>query len=396
MTDRRRDPDALLRQVQEEQSGRQRGRLKVFLGASAGVGKTYAMLSEAHEIRARGGDVVVGFVETHGRPDTAALLDGLEVLPRRINAYRGVELAEFDLDAAMLRNPQMLIVDELAHANAPGSRHVKRWQDVEELLNSGIDVYTAVNVQHLESLNDTVAQITGVVVRETVPDRVVEQADEVEVVDIPTEELRQRLREGKVYVPERIEHALEGFFRPANLLALRELALRRAADRVDRQMRALREGHGEEPVWPARERIVACVAPSNMASRVVRSAARLAAASHADWLAVYVESDRQQGRSSEHHHEARSALRLAEKLGARTANLASHDIAGEILSFARRENATLLVVGKPIRARWREMLFGSVVDDVLRRSGEIDVHVVTQPGEPQRQPTRLAPGHTSV
>lgn len=396
MTDRRRDPDALLRQVQEEQGDRQRGRLKVFLGASAGVGKTYAMLSEAHEIRARGGDVVVGYVETHGRPETAALLDGLEVLPRRVDAYRGVELEEFDLDAAIVRKPQVLIVDELAHANAPGSRHRKRWQDVEELLSSGIDVYTAVNVQHLESLNDAVAQITGVVVRETVPDRVVEEADEIEVVDIPPEELRQRLREGKVYVPERIEHALEGFFRPANLLALRELALRRAADRVDRQMRALREGHGEEPVWPARERIVACVAPSVMASRVVRAAARLAAASHADWLAVYVESERQQGRSTEQQDEARLALRLAEKLGATTANLAAHDIAGEILSFARRENATLIVLGKPIRARWRQMLFGSVADEVVRRSGEIDVHVVTQTGGDERQPKRTATGQTSA
>lgn len=395
MADRRRDPDALLREVQATERDRRRGRLKVFLGASAGVGKTYAMLAEAHELRRRGGDIAIGFVETHGRRETTALLEGLEVLPRRRIVYRGVELEEFDLDAALLRKPDLLVVDELAHANVPGSRHLKRWQDIEELLAAGIDVHTAVNVQHLESLNDSIAQITGVVVKETVPDSVIEGADEIEVVDIPPEELRQRLREGKVYVPERIDHALEGFFKPANLLALRELALRRAADRVDRQMRALREGNDSEPVWPARDRIVACLAPSAMATRIVRTAARIAAASHADWLAVYVESDRQVRRPPSQHGEAHQALRLAERMGVATTTLAANDIAGEILAFARRENATLIVMGKPIRARWREVLSGSVVEEVIRRSGEIDVHVVTEEVEAPPPHTQRVPLQTS-
>jgi two-component system sensor histidine kinase KdpD len=363
--------------------------LKVFLGASPGVGKTYAMLSEAHEQRQRGVDVLVGLVETHGRAETVAMLEGLEALPPRVMSYRGLRLDEFDLDGALNRKPALILVDELAHTNAIGSRHEKRWQDVEELLKSGIDVYTAVNIQHLESLNDSVAAITGVQVKETVPDRVIERADEIEVVDIPPEELRQRLREGKVYVPERIDHALEGFFRPSNLHALRELALRRAADRVDAQMRALRDSARNAVVWHTRERILVCVAPSAMASRVVRSAARLGAASHAEVLALWVESDRQEGRSPEQQEHARQGLRLAESLGFTTATLAGHDIAGEILAYARKQNVNLIVLGKPVRARWREVLFGSVVDEVVRRSGEIDVHIVT---EPHDLPKSVEPG----
>ena len=380
------DPDALLRGLRREEPSR--GRLKVFLGASAGVGKTYAMLSEAHEERERGLDVLVGYVETHRRAETQALVEGLEVMPRARREYRGIEVEEFDLDGVLARRPSLVLVDELAHTNAPESRHPKRWQDVEELLDAGIDVYTAVNVQHLESLNDAVAQITGVVVKETVPDAVVGRADAIEVVDIPPDALRQRLKEGKVYVPDRIDHALEGFFKVGNLMALREMALRRAADRVDADMQRYRTEQGVTGLWPARERVLVCVAPNRLASRVVRAAARMAAASHAEPIALVVESERQQGRPESQHEAARQALRLAESLGMETASLSGHDIAGEIIAFARRRNVNLVVVGKPIKARWREILFGSVVDELVRRSGEIDVHVITAAAT---EPTKAGP-----
>lgn len=374
MRDGRPDPDALLQQLRQDDSTSTRGRLKVFLGASAGVGKTYAMLSEAHEQTVRGVDVVAGYVEAHGRIETESLLHGLEALPRRSYDYRGVTLSEFDLDAALKRRPELLLVDELAHSNAPGSRHTKRWQDVEELLDAGISVTTTVNIQHLESLNDAVAKVTGVLVRETVPDAFLDRADEIEVIDLPPEALRQRLREGKVYVPERIDHALEGFFQTKNLLALRELALRRTADRVEAEAQRLRNGQG---LWPTKTRVLVCVAPTRMATRVVRAAHRLATEAHAEIIAVSVDSDRQARRSGSEKQAAQDALSLAERLGMETVTLGGHDIAGEVLTFARRRSVTLIVVGKPIRARWRELLFGSVVDELVRRSGEIDLYVIT-------------------
>ncbi|MHB8637943.1 MAG: DUF4118 domain-containing protein [Fimbriimonadaceae bacterium] len=384
--DERPNPDALLREVQALEGKRDRGRLKVFLGASAGVGKTYAMLAEAREQRERGVEVLAGYVETHGRKETMTLAEGLEVLPPREIDYRGVKLKEFDLDAALARKPQLILVDELAHTNAPESRHPKRWQDIEELLFACIDVYTTVNIQHLESLNDVVAQVTGVVVRETVPDAFLDRADEIEVVDIPPEELRQRLREGKVYLPERIEHALEGFFSTGNLIALRELALRRAADRVDAQMQLFRAQSGHVGMSTQRPRMVVCIAPNRLASRVVRSAGRIAATTHAEMIALYVESDRQRGRSLEDHERAGSALRLAEGLGMETVTLGAHDIVGEVVRYAEKRGANLILVGKPIRARWREVLFGSVVDELVRRSGDIDVHVIT--GQPEKRHKR--------
>jgi two-component system sensor histidine kinase KdpD len=371
----------------QSQQGRKRGKFKIFLGASAGVGKTFAMLSEGHEEQNRGVDVLVGYIETHKRAETEALLTGLPILPRGEIEYRGVKVPEFDLDGALAKHPQLILVDELAHTNAPNSRHPKRWQDVEELLDAGIDVFSTVNVQHLESLNDAVASITGVVVKETVPDAVIQSADEIEVVDIPPDALRQRLKEGKVYVPERIEHALEGFFKTGNLIALRELALRTAADRVDAQMQRFRSEQGIHGVWPTKERVLVCIAPNHLATRVVRAAARIGAASHAEMLAIYVESDRQKTRSEEARELARRALRLAETLGMETVSLSGHDIVAEILDFARRKNANLVVVGKPIKPRWREIVFGSVVDDLVRRSGEIDVHVLTAP--PEESPISL-------
>src|SRR5262245_41248382 len=286
MSEHRRDPEALLARVKEEEARARRGKLKVFFGAAAGVGKTYAMLEAAREQKADGVDVVVGYVETHGRAETDALLGGLDILPARMVDYRGTSLRELDLDAALARHPALILVDELAHTNAPGSRHAKRWQDVQELLDAGIDVYTTLNVQHLESLNDVVGKITGIVVRETVPNAVFEEADEVELVDLPPDELLQRLREGKVYMPEQAEEALANFFRKGNLIALRELALRQTAGRVDAQMRVYRREHAIESIWPAGERILVCVGPSPHSSRLVRAARRMAERLDAEWIAA--------------------------------------------------------------------------------------------------------------
>jgi len=290
LNERRPDPDALLARVKEEEARQTRGKLKVFLGAAAGVGKTYAMLEAARARRSEGMDVVIGWVDTHGRVETEALLTGLEILARRPIEYRGTILTEFDLDAALARHPSLILVDELAHTNVPGSRHAKRWQDVQELLDDGINVYTTLNVQHLESLNDVVAQITTVRVRETIPDSVLEQADEVELVDLPPEELLQRLKEGKVYVPDQAQEAIRNFFRKGNLIALRELALRRTADRVDEQMQDYMRDHAITRTWPAAERILVCVRAGPLGVKLVRAARRMAARLRAEWLTVYVET----------------------------------------------------------------------------------------------------------
>ena len=276
MTTGRPDPDALLAELEQQEGRPHRGRLKVFVGASPGVGKTFTMLEAARAKKAEGVNVLVGVVETHGRRETAAMVEGLEVLPRQRLEYRGATLEEFDIDAALARKPELILMDEYAHTNAPGSRHAKRYQDVEELLNSGIDVYTTLNIQHLESLNDVVAQITGVTVQETVPDAVLDDADEIELVDVTPEVLEQRLREGKVYVPEQAQRALDRFFRRGNLIALRELALRRTAERVDAQMRGYRASAGISEPWAATERLLVCVAPTEGSLRLVRSARRLA------------------------------------------------------------------------------------------------------------------------
>lgn len=369
------DPDELLKAIQSREG--KRGFLKVFLGASAGVGKTYAMLGEAHEQRARGVDIVIGYVVTHGRAETERLVDGLEVIPPKTLTHRGTNLQEVNVEAIIARAPEIVLVDELAHSNAPGSTHAKRWQDINDLLAAGISVFTAVNIQHLASLNDVVTQVTGVRVQETVPDSFFEQADEIELIDLAPAELQQRLKEGKVYVPERIEHALEGFFKTSNLTALRELALRRTADTVDAEMQRLRIQEGTRGTWATRDRIVVCIAPNPMGPRVVRAAARMAAANHAELIALYVESDRQSNRGHQDHDHARQAMELAEELGFELVHLNSHDIVSEIIGFANRRNATLIVVGKPIKARWKEVLFGSVVDELVRVSGDVDVHVIS-------------------
>ena len=382
MADQRPNPDQLLAEVQQQEAKQRRGRLKVFFGMAAGVGKTFAMLEEARARAAEGLDVVIGYAEPHIRTETEALLLGLELLPYKIVEYRNATLKEFDLDAALARKPALLCVDELAHTNAPGMRHPKRWQDVAELLDAGINVYTTLNVQHLESVNDIVERISGVKVRETLPDSVLEQADEVELVDIAPEELLERFREGKVYRADQAEQAAKHFFVKGNVIALRELALRTTAQRVDAQMQEARREAGVRSLWAASERVLVCVSPSPMSQRLVRSAKRLAGSLRADWIAAYVET-RQAVRVSERdRRRIQATLRLADELGANTITLSGENIADEIIAYAQRHNVTKIVIGKPERARWRDIVFGSVLDDLVRRSGEIDIHVIRGgPGE---------------
>ena len=386
MDDYRPNPDELLQQIQAAEEKRRRGRLKIFFGAAAGVGKTYSMLDAAHLRRADGIDVVVGYVEPHPRPETLALLDGLEAIPPHLIEYKGTQLREFDLDAALARHPALILVDELAHSNAPGSRHPKRWQDVEELLAAGIDVYTTVNVQHIESLRDVVAQITGVTVQETVPDSIIESADEVELIDLAPEDLIKRLKDGKIYQPQQIENALRSFFRTGNLLALRELALRNTAARVDEQMKEYRRDHAIQQTWPAGETLLVCVSPSPLAPRLVRATKRIASSLHADWIAVYVETPRTLKAAD--RQRITETLRLADQLGAQTVTLHGAQIGDEVLRYAREHNISRVIVGKPTHPRWRDLLFGSMLDDLMRRSGDIDVYVIT--GEPEQSRPLLA------
>jgi two-component system sensor histidine kinase KdpD len=389
MNDGRPDPDALLERVNKQEARSRRGRLKIFFGATAGVGKTYAMLEAARRHVADGRDVVVGWAETHGRAETAALLEGLTVLPPRSYTYRGTDIREFDLDAALERRPTLLLLDELAHTNATGARHAKRWQDVEEILEGGIDVYTTLNVQHIESLNDVVAQITGVAVRETVPDAVLEEADEVELVDLPPDDLLQRLQEGKVYIPEQAQRAVRSFFRKGNLIALRELALRRTAERVDEQMRSYRRDHGIARTWPAAERLLVCVGPNPATVRLIRATRRMAAGLRAEWVAVYVETPLH-GRLSDADRQSLSDnLRLAEQLGARTVVLNSRDVSAEVLAYAREHNVTKIVAGKPTHPRWRDRIKGSLVDELVRGSGDIDVYIISGDSDEGERPAPL-------
>src|SRR5262245_14883651 len=380
----RRDPEAFLERARQEEARRARGKLKVFFGAAAGVGKTYAMLEAAREQRVAGVDVVAGVVETHKRAETEALLAGLEILPPRQIEYHGTTLKEFDLDAALARRPTIILVDELAHTNAPGSRHAKRWQDVHELLDAGINVYTTVNVQHLESLNDVVAKITGIVVRETVPDSVLEQADEVELVDLPPDDLLQRLKEGKVYVPEQAREAIQNFFRKGNLIALRELALRATAERVDAQMRVYMREHAIEKVWPAAERLLVCIGPSPFSARLVRTARRMAERLGAEWIVAYVETPGQLRLPPEVRDRVIQTMRLAEQLGAETVTLTGQRMSDEILAFAPAKNVTKIVIGKPARTFWKRILAGSIVDALVDGSGDIDVYVTS--GERETEP----------
>jgi two-component system sensor histidine kinase KdpD len=384
-TEHRPSPEALLEAARREE--RRVGKLRIFVGAAPGVGKTYEMLHQAHARRKDGYDVVVGVVETHGRKETEALLEGLEVVPRRRVEYKGQWLSEMDLDAVIARRPQMVMVDELAHTNAEGSRHPKRYLDVEELMSRGIDVYTTINIQHIESLNDVVAQITHVRVRETVPDAVFDRADAVELVDLTPDDLIQRLKEGKVYVPKQAERALEHFFSPANLTALRELALRRTAERVDEQLLSEMQARAIQGPWAAGERIIVCISEDPRAAGLVRYAKRLADRLHGPWIALYVEGRRSLQLSEEERDRIADTLRLAEALGgeAVTVPAGASYIADDVVGYAHAHNVTQIIIGKSTRSRWFEIMHGSVVHDLVRRSGNISVHVISGdqlPGQP--------------
>jgi two-component system sensor histidine kinase KdpD len=383
-------PEALLAAARREES--RRGRLKIFLGAAPGVGKTFEMLETARAKLKDGIDVVVGVVETHGRKETQALLEGLEILPRRPVEYKGRVLEEMDLDALLARKPQIALVDELAHTNAPGSRHPKRYLDVEELLNAGIDVYTTLNIQHVESLNDVVAQITHIRVRETVPDSILEDADDIELIDLTPDDLLQRLKEGKVYVPEQAERAIGHYFSPGNLTALRELALRRTAQRVDEQLLSHMQAHAIAGPWAAGERILVCISEDPRAAGLVRYAKRLADRLHAPWTALYVETQRSAQLSDEQRDRIADTLRLAERLEAETATVpgGARQIADDVIAYAQANNVTQIIIGKSTRSRWFELLHGSVVHELVRRAGNISVHVIAgeeSEGEPVAKKT---------
>ncbi|WP_158922259.1 sensor histidine kinase KdpD [Acidisphaera sp. S103] len=386
-TDRRPSPDALLREAEKSH----RGRLKIFLGAAPGVGKTYEMLSAAQTRRRENVDVVIGVVETHKRAETEALTVGLETIPRREIAYRERTLTEMDLDAILVRNPRLVLVDELAHTNAPGSRHPKRYLDVEELLAAGIDVYTTLNIQHVESLNDVVARITRIRVRETVPDSVIERADDIELIDLTPDDLIQRLKDGKVYVPAQAERAVRHYFAPGNLTALRELALRRTAQRVDNQMVDYMRTHAIEGPWPAGERVLVCVQGGPKATATVRHAKRLADQLRAPWTAINVETTRSARATVSEHDSVVAALRLAERLGAEPVLIPGQDVADTVIDYARANNVTHLIVGKSDRPYWRQYLLGSITQRLINRAGGINIHVIEAPAEGTPPPPVATP-----
>ena len=366
-------PEALL--AAAEQEGR--GRLKIFLGAAPGVGKTYEMLLSAQARRREGVDVVVGLVEPHGRCETEALLEGLEAIPRQQVEYKGHLLAEMDLDAILKRRPQLVLVDELAHTNAPGSRHPKRYLDVEEIIAAGIDVFTTLNIQHVDSLNDVVAKITRIRVRETVPDSILDQADDIEVIDLSPEDLIKRLREGKVYVPQQAERAIRHYFSTGNLTALRELALRRTAQRVDEQLLSHMRAHAIAGPWAAGERVLVCVSEAPSTAGLIRYAKRVADRLQVPWTAIYVESARTHSLTDGERDRIADFLRLAERLGASTITIPGRNIAEEVVAYATANNITQIVIGKSNRSRWFEMVHGSVVHDLVRKTGQISVQVIS-------------------
>src|SRR5499427_5715797 len=374
--EQRPSPEALLETARREEG--RFGKLRIFVGAAPGVGKTYEMLLQAHARKKDGYDVVVGAVETHGRKETETLLEGLEVIPRRRIEYRGQWLEEMDLDAIIARRPQIVLVDELAHSNVAGGRHPKRYLDVEELLSHGIDVYSAVNIQHIDSLNDVVAQITHVRVRETVPDSIFDRADAVELVDLTPDDLIQRLKEGKVYVPKQAERALEHFFSPANLTALRELALRRTAERVDEQLLNHMQANAIPGPWAAGERILVCVSEDPRAAGLVRYTKRVADRMHAPWTAISIETRRSLQLSDEQRDRLADTMRLAEALGGEALTIpgVGRRIADDVVNFAQGNNVTQIVIGKSTRSRWFEITRGSVVHDLVRRSGNITINVI--------------------
>lgn len=390
MIESRPDPDQLLASVQEAEAKARRGKLRIFFGGAAGVGKTYSMLEAARSTLASGTDVVVGYVEPHGRIETERLLEGLEQVPNLSVKYRGITRREFDLEAALRRRPAIILVDELAHSNLiegdPPPRHAKRWQDIEELLDAGIDVWTTVNVQHLESLNDLVAQITGVRQRETIPDRIFDEADEVELIDLPPDDLLTRLKAGKIYVEEQARSAIDRFFRKSNLMALREMALRRMADRVDASARAAATIDRTSRAWMARDRVLVAIGPDEQAEQVVRAGKRLADALDAQWSVVYVETPELLRLSQQERNRRIDLLRLGESLGAETVTLDGPTAARALLEYATTRNATKIVVGAPKRRGWRAWLRASTATDLARAARGFDVITI---GELEQRPETL-------
>ena len=382
--DERPDPDKLLKNIQAEDS--KRGRLKIFFGAVAGVGKTYAMLEGARLRKKEGVDVVIGIVETHKRPETEVLLEGLEIIPLKSISYKNVEVKEFDLEAALKRRPALILVDELAHSNVQGSRHVKRWQDVEELLEAGINVYTTLNVQHCESVNDIVAQITKVIVHETVPDTFVEKADEIELIDIPTEELLKRLREGKVYLGEQAELAALNFFRFGNLIALRQLALKYTSRSVDTRLRLFKDVHEISTVWKVGEHFLVCISSNPRAAKIIRAAKQIASDLGAQWTVVHVERPSALEQRAEDKGRVAEMLHFAEKMGASMVTLSGEDVAETLISYARSKNISKIIIGKPDKPRLQEILFGSFIDKLARKCGEIDLYLIS--GESEEEPLK--------
>lgn len=390
-SDLRPSPDALLHAARRES----RGRLKIFLGAAPGVGKTYEMLGEAAAKRREGMDVVIGVVETHGRQETQALVQGLEIVPRRVLDYKGHRLEEMDLDAILKRRPALVLVDELAHTNAEGSRHPKRYMDVEELLAAGIDVFTTMNVQHVESLNDVVAQITRIRVRETVPDAILERADDIEIIDITPQDLIQRLNEGKVYVPQTAQRAVAHYFSPGNLTALRELALRRTAQRVDAQLLNHMQANAIPGPWAAGERILVCIDDTPGSEALVRYARRMTERLQAPWTVLHVETAASLRRSEPANDRITETLRLAERLGGEAVTIPGRDVASEAVRYAETHNATHIIIGKPAKSRLREMIQGSVAHDIIRQAGDISVHVIALRDEKEQSARRrILPAHT--
>jgi two-component system sensor histidine kinase KdpD len=380
------DPDALLSEI--KRSEKKNGKLKIFLGYAPGVGKTYAMLLEAHNLKNRDIDVVIGYVETHKRAETNALIDGLETLSRKKITYKDINLEEMDVDAILKRKPQIVLVDELAHTNAPGTRHPKRYQDVKEILENGIDVLTTVNIQHFESQNDVVAKITGVRVQETIPDILLDEADEIKLVDIPLNELLQRFKEGKVYLPEQAQHAVQNFFREGNLTALREIALRKVASKIDNELLNYRKARGINETWPVQDKIMVCVSPGPFSKQLIRRAYNLAYDSGIEWYAVYVSTPKFRSLTQNQQTFLSDALNLAEKLGAKIFTLSGSDIADELINFAKSKNVTRVLIGKPLKSALYEFLKRSPTYRLMHDQSAFDVQLITPSAEAESAPQK--------
>lgn len=378
MSESRPDPERILKRVEQEEAekSRRRGKLKIYLGAAPGVGKTHEMIHDALEEKAKGNDVVIGVVESHGRKEIEKLLHELEIIPKKIIPYHGKKILDFDLDAALKRKPALILIDEMAHTNVPGMTHKKRWQDIKELLDRGINVYTTLNVQHIESLSDDVSQVIHAQIRETVPDSMIEMADTLELVDLPPEELLKRLEEGKVYYAEQADLAAKNFFKRGNLIALRELALRTVAQQVGKQVLLYRQGQGIKHIWPTQEKILVCVGSGLEAQKLIRAAKRTANNRKCEWVAVFVDTPKIKLTETQKNNAIKNLL-FAEKLGATTRILTGFDIVKEIMIFAREENVTQIMVWKYIRSRLRNLFFRDLADEIVRHSGEIDIYIMT-------------------